>query len=154
MQTKNMEKVCKSFTAIDMQGLCDKIGLSEKYYSKIWRQFDNAFKNVYQRKRVLPLRRSIFVRRAQKELNAQLMDHIEDPKHLVYTHVYRVQSKKNNDTSSSTYACAPMSRGGNAIRGSRRGHVSAKGNAINTASARENAVDTVVFNLHERNNFV
>ena len=50
MQTKNMEKVCESFTATDTQGLCDTIGLSGKSYSEIWKQLDNGFKNVYRRK--------------------------------------------------------------------------------------------------------
>lgn len=164
MQTENMEKVCESFTATDTQGLCDQIGLSGKSYSEIWRQLDNGFKNVYRRKRVLPLPRPVFVRRARKELNVQLMDHIGQPRHLVHTHVYRVQSKKKNDTSSNTQTCAPASRGGKATRGSKRGHASARGNAIDNASARgnavdsgsvvENAMDSVVFILHERNNFV
>ena len=62
VQTKNMEKVCESFMAIDTQGLCDKIGLLGKSYLEIWRQLDNGFKNVYRRKRVLPLPWPVFVR--------------------------------------------------------------------------------------------
>ena len=64
METENMEKVCKSFTTTDTQGLCDKIGLSGKSYSEIWRQLDNGFKNVYQRKQVLPLPWPVLMRRA------------------------------------------------------------------------------------------
>ena len=107
----------------------------------------------------MPLPRPALVRRAQKELNVQLMDHIGQPRHLVHTHVYRVQSK--NGRSSNTQTCA---RGGKATRGSKHGHASARGNAIDNASARgnvvdsgsviENATDCVVFSLHERNNFV